>query len=113
MFNFHYFASHCGITLVVYSPECTAFAGKLIGHNTRLFNWYQRFCNHDTGFVTSIKDNAAFESVEKQTVEEHIHSGVKEVEIILQIVKEGDNTSKLTLRKIRYYKEYSNESLTS
>ena len=64
---------------------------------------FQRFCNNDTGFVTRIKDNAVFESVEKQTVEEHIHSGVKEDEIITLTVKDGDNTSKLTLRKIRFY----------
>lgn len=64
---------------------------------------FQRFCNNDTGFVTRIKDNAVFESVQKQMIEEHIHSGVKEDEIITLTVKNGDNTSKLTLRKIRFY----------
>jgi len=64
---------------------------------------FQRFCNNDTGFVTRIKDNAVFETVEKLEIEEQIHSGVKEDEIITLTVKDGDNTSKLNLRKIRFY----------
>ena len=64
---------------------------------------FQRFCNNDTGFVTRIKDNAVFESVEKLAIEEQIHSGVKEDEIITLTVKDGDYTSKLYLRKIRFY----------
>jgi IS4 transposase len=64
---------------------------------------FQRFCNNDTGFVTRIKDNAVFESVEKLEIDEQIHSGVKEDEIITLTVKDGDNTSKLKLRKILFY----------
>lgn len=64
---------------------------------------FQRFCNNDTGFVTRIKDNAVFESVEKLVIDEQIHSGVKEDEIITLNVKDGDNTSKLKLRKILFY----------
>ena len=64
---------------------------------------FQRFCNHQTGFVTRIKDNAVFESVEKQPIEEHIHSGVKEDEIITITVKDDNGQNKLKLRKIRFY----------
>ena len=64
---------------------------------------FQLFCNNHTGFVTRIKDNAVYESVEKQMIGERIHSGVIEDEIITITVKEGDNTNKLMLRKIRFY----------
>jgi len=33
------------------------------------YHAFQRFSNHHTGFVTRIKDNAVFESVEKQPIE--------------------------------------------
>jgi len=46
--------------------------------------------------------NYIFESVEKLAIEEQIHSGVKEDEIITLTVKDGDNISKLNLRKIRF-----------
>jgi len=46
--------------------------------------------------------NCIFESVEKLAIEEQIHSGVKEDEIITLTVKDGDNISKLNLRKIRF-----------
>jgi hypothetical protein len=64
---------------------------------------FQKFCNHQTGFVTRIKDNALYESVEKQHIEEYIHSGVKEDEIITLTVKDENGQTKLKLRKIRFY----------
>lgn len=64
---------------------------------------FQRFCNNETGFVTRIKDNAVYNSVRQNKIEEHIHSGVLEDEIIELTVKDGDSTSKLQLRKIRFY----------
>ena len=36
-------------------------------------------------------------------IEEHIHSGVLEDKIIELTIKDGDSTSKLKLRKIRFY----------
>ncbi len=64
---------------------------------------FQKFCTHQTGFVTRIKDNALYESVEKQPIEEYIHSGVKEDEIITLTVKDDNGQTKLKLRKIRFY----------
>jgi len=64
---------------------------------------FQRFCKNETGFVTRIKDNAVYNSVCQNEIEEHIHSGVLEDEIIELTVKEADSTSKLQLRKIRFY----------
>ena len=64
---------------------------------------FQRFCNNETGFVTRIKDNAVYNSVCQNEIEEHIHSGVLEDETIELTVKDGDSTSKLQLRKIRFY----------
>lgn len=64
---------------------------------------FQKFCNYETGFVTRIKDNAVYETVGKNKIEEHIHSGVLEDETIELTVKDGNTTSKLKLRKIRFY----------
>jgi len=64
---------------------------------------FKLFCENKTGFVTRIKDNAAYESIEKKDIEDHIHSGVLQDEIIEITVKDKNETSKLKLRKIRFY----------
>jgi len=64
---------------------------------------FQKFSNNDTGFVTRIKDNAAYETVYRNEIDDNIHSGVIEDEIIEVTVKDGNITSKLKLRKIRFY----------
>lgn len=64
---------------------------------------FQKFCRHQTGFVTRLKDNAIFESVEKQPIDKNIHSGVREDEIITITVKDNNGQNKLKLRKIRFY----------
>jgi hypothetical protein len=64
---------------------------------------FKRFCDNDTGFVSRIKDNAVFEVDESQFIEEHIHSGVLEDQIITIEVKETNKVSKLKLRKITFY----------
>jgi len=64
---------------------------------------FKLFSENNTGFVTRIKDNAVYETVETNTVGEEIHSGVLEDQIIELKVKEGTMESKLKLRKIRFY----------
>jgi hypothetical protein len=64
---------------------------------------FQMFNSTETGFVTRIKDNAVYESVCQHEIQEHIHSGVLEDETIELTVKDGGITSKLKLRKIRFY----------
>ncbi len=64
---------------------------------------FKRFCDNDTGFVSRIKDNAVFEVDESQFIEEHIHSGVLEDQIITIEVKETNKVSKLKLRRITFY----------
>ena len=64
---------------------------------------FKLFCENQTGFVTRIKDNASYETIENKEIDEHIHSGVKEDQIIEVTVKDGVNISKLRLRKIRFY----------
>jgi hypothetical protein len=64
---------------------------------------FKRFCDHETGFVTRIKDNAVYEVEENKLIEEHIHSSVLEDKIITIEVKESDQTTKLKLRKITFY----------
>jgi IS4 transposase len=64
---------------------------------------FQKFSDNNTGFVTRIKDNAVYERLSQNEIEEHIHSGVLEDEIIELTVKEDNATSQLKLRKIRFY----------
>lgn len=64
---------------------------------------FQKFSDNETGFVTRIKDNAVYESICQNGIEEHIHSGVLEDEIIVVTVNDGVVKSKLKLRKIRFY----------
>lgn len=64
---------------------------------------FKLFCENKTGFVTRIKDNAIYDTIEKKDIEDHIHSGVLQDEIIEITVKNKEETSKLKLRKIRFY----------
>jgi IS4 transposase len=64
---------------------------------------FEHFTIHKTGFVTRIKDNASYLSVEKLDIGERIHNGVLEDEIIEIEVKKGKEISKLRLRKVRFY----------
>ncbi|MCB5294993.1 MAG: IS4 family transposase [Candidatus Izemoplasmatales bacterium] len=64
---------------------------------------FHMFCENQTGFVTRLKDNAVYESVENLSIEEHIHSGVLEDEIITITVKDKEGQSKLKLRRVKFY----------
>jgi hypothetical protein len=64
---------------------------------------FKLFSENRTGFVTRIKDNAVYETIEISPIREKIHSGVIEDQIIEVTVKEGTVESKLKLRKIRFY----------
>lgn len=64
---------------------------------------FKYFGTQNTGFVTRIKDNAKYDSVEKKEVPDEIHSGVLLDEIIEVDVKEVSGTSKLKLRKVVFY----------
>ena len=64
---------------------------------------YKLFCDNKTGFVTRLKDNAVYNTLEQNEIEEHIHSGVLQDEIIEITVKEKDKESKLKLRKVVFY----------
>lgn len=64
---------------------------------------FKLFSENQTGFVTRIKDNAVFETIQKNEIAENIHSGVLEDQIIEVTVKENSTDCKLKLRKIRFY----------
>lgn len=64
---------------------------------------FKQFSDHETGFVTRIKDNAVYDVEEKLLIGQHIHSGVLEDTIIEVTVKEPEGNSKLKLRKITFY----------
>lgn len=65
---------------------------------------FEKFTLCQTGFVTRIKDNAVYDELKKQDIDENIHSGVQEDTIIELTVKhQGTADTKLILRKITYY----------
>jgi hypothetical protein len=64
---------------------------------------FEHFTTQKTGFVTRIKDNASYLSIEKLDIGERIHNGVLEDEIIEIDVKKGKEISKLRLRKVTFY----------
>lgn len=64
---------------------------------------FEHFTTQKTGFVTRIKDNASYRSIEKLDMGERIHNGVLEDEIIEIDVKKGKEISKLRLRKVTFY----------
>jgi len=64
---------------------------------------YKLFTDNQTGFVTRIRDNAAYNVLEQNEIDECIHSGVLQDESIEITVKEKDNDSKLKLRKVVFY----------
>jgi hypothetical protein len=65
---------------------------------------FEHFTEHDTGFVTRIKDNASYLNVEKLDIGDHIHSGVLEDSIIeIDVKKSNKELSKLQLRKVKFY----------
>ncbi len=64
---------------------------------------FKVFTENNTGFVTRIKDNAVYDTIETCQIGSEIHSSVLEDQLIEVIVKESAGESKLKLRKIRFY----------
>lgn len=64
---------------------------------------FESFTNAGVGFVTRIKDNAVYNLTEQRHIEEHIHSGVLDDDIIDVRVNKDGHKSKLSLRKITFY----------
>lgn len=72
---------------------------------------FEHFTTQKTGFVTRIKDNAWYPSIEKLDIGERIHNSVLEDEIIEIDVKKGKEISKLRLRKVTFLTGQTNENL--
>jgi hypothetical protein len=71
------------------------------GYNDyRAFN---KFTKSNTGFVTRIKDNAVYETIDERDIDENIHSGVEKDEIIEVSVRENNTYIPLKLRKVQFY----------
>ena len=64
---------------------------------------FKHFSDHQTGFVTRIKDNAVYKKVEENSIEECIHSGVSKDEIIVFEIEENNILCKLKLRRVVFY----------
>lgn len=64
---------------------------------------FEKFCLNKTGFVTRIKDNAVYNTVFLNEIDENIHSGVLEDTIIELTIKNKEGNRNLRLRKVRFY----------
>ncbi|MCC9041175.1 IS4 family transposase [Myroides sp. M-43] len=64
---------------------------------------FKHFSEHQTGFVTRIKDNASYDIIETNQIPEHLHSGVLQDQIIEVNIKENNILAKLKLRKVKFY----------
>lgn len=64
---------------------------------------FKHFATHNTGFVTRIKDNAKYETVEQNDLPSQLHSGVLNDQIIEVAAKEGKTSSTLQLRLVTFY----------
>jgi hypothetical protein len=64
---------------------------------------FKRFSDHETGFVTRLKEKAVYKVEESRLIGQHIHSGVLEDEIIQIEVNGPEGKSPLKLRKITFY----------
>ena len=67
------------------------------------YNAFKKFSDNETGFVTRIKDNAVYDTIENNDIGSNIHSGVLEDKIIELTVKDVKVTSKIKVRKIKFY----------
>ena len=102
-------------TLVWFSPATTHdhnFLKKLKCDDSTIYVFYKgyndyrsfkHFSDHNTGFVTRIKDNAVYDLIAIKEVPESIHSGVLLDQIIEIEVKEAETVSKLKIRKVKFY----------
>ena len=71
------------------------------GYNN--YKAFSHFTENKTGFVTRIKDNALYEEIEVLEIPERTHSGVLSDKIIEVEIKNGNEKTKLKLRKVTFY----------
>ena len=64
---------------------------------------FRHFTENKTGFVTRMKDNALYQEIEVLEIPERTHSGVLSDKIIEVEIKEGNEITKLKLRKVTFY----------
>ena len=67
------------------------------------YSAFAHFTKHHTGFVTRIKDNAVYSTLERNEIPEKTHSGVLEDTLISVTVKKNGESESLQLRKIKFY----------
>lgn len=68
------------------------------------YKMFEKFTKSSTGFVTRTKENAVVERIQQQQIEQHIHSGVIEDQIIELTIKDTQTGPRpLRLRKIIFY----------
>jgi Transposase DDE domain/Domain of unknown function (DUF4372) len=67
------------------------------------YKMFLRFCEHKTGFVTRLKDNALYEVKHINEIDDNTHSGVLSDEIISVNVKENGDNKTIQLRRVCFY----------
>lgn len=92
-------ATHDHMILKKLKPDSNTIYVFDKGYND--YKAFQLFSQHGTGFVTRIKDNAVYDTVEQNQIDERIHSGVIEDVTIEVSLKQTD--TQLKLRKVTFY----------
>jgi hypothetical protein len=92
-------SDHILLDKLALSPEKIYIFDK--GYND--YKAFKKLTEHETGFVTRIKDNAIYKTLKENEIDERIHSGVIEDRIIELTVKQENKEEKLQLRKVRFY----------
>ena len=93
-------ATHDHILLKKLKPKSNSIYVFDKGYND--YNAFKTFSENNTGFVTRIKDNAVYKIIQTNEIEECIHSGVEQDELIEVTVNDKEK-SKIKLRKIKFY----------
>lgn len=94
-------ATHDHMLLEKLQPNANTIYVFDKGYND--YKAFQLLSESQTGFVTRIKDNAAYEITQINEVKNFIHSGVEIDQMIEVSVKNSTNESKLTLMKVQFY----------
>jgi len=101
--------------LVWFSPSTThdhQFLNKLTCDSNTIYifdkayndyNAFEHFSNHETGFITRVKENAIYTIIASKEIPESIHSGILEDVVIEIEVKKEKTITKLKLRKVKFY----------
>ncbi len=94
-------ATHDHMILNKLKPDTNTIYVFDKGYND--YKAFDKFTNSKTGFVTRIKDNAVYDTITDNEIDDRIHCGVEKDEVIEVQIKTDIGTKPLKLRKVIFY----------